>query len=116
MSFLALISKFTGRDGRDDGRVGGRVDGVIWRGGGSIVVGRGNISGIFIVFNFAMFFQHTHLETIISFTFKFTDLTLKLKLCWGGGIFIGCGNISGFCYVIIGHDEISGFFYVGVNH
>ena len=121
MSFLATISIFTGSSlemetnlnyflngGRVDGRVGGRVDGRVWLGGGSVVDDCSNISEIFTAFNFAIFFQHMHLETLIPFTFEFTDLTLKLKLCWGGGIFIGRGNIGGFCYVII--DEGFHFF------
>ena len=88
-------------DGGVDGRVGGRVDGRVWRGGGSVTDGRGNFIGIFTAFNFAMFFQHMHFETLIPFTFEFAVLTLKLKLRLGGGIFIGCVKISGFFYVSI---------------
>ena len=118
MSFPAMFSIITGSslemvtnwscflkggrvDGRVNGRVGGRVDGRVWRGGGSVTDGRGNFIGIFTDFNFAMFFQHMRLETLISFTFEFTVLTLKLKLHWGGGIVIGRVNISGFFYVSI---------------
>ena len=110
MSFPAMFSIITGSslemvtnwscflkggrvDGRVNGRVGGRVDGRVWRGGGSVTDGRGNFIGIFTDFNFAMFFQHMHLETLIPFTFEFTYLTLKL--------IIGRVDISGFCYVSI---------------
>ena len=81
MSFPAMISIFTDSflemdaylfdfinggmvDGSVGGRVGGKVDdrdggsvyGSVWLGGGSVVVCRDNISGIFTAFNFALFF------------------------------------------------------------
>ena len=72
-------------------------------GEGSVVVGQGNFIGIVATFNFAMFVQHMHFETFVPLTFELTDLTLKLELLWGGGIFIG-------------HIDLHVFFYVGIDH